>query len=191
VTSDVLVPTPDTELLVLRAVAIARESERPLRVADIGTGSGCIAVAIAHYAGNTEVWASDISHEALEVARRNVAGHGLEARVHLCQGDLMEPLQGEFDIVCANLPYVSSTARLAVEVMAQPARALYAEAGGAALVSRLMEAAPARLNPGGHVLAELDPSILTAVTQAAGRGFASQRLHRDLGGHERMLEAWS
>jgi release factor glutamine methyltransferase len=191
VTADVLVPNPDTEALVQRAVAIAREAERALRMADVGTGSGCIAIAVAHYAGNAEVWATDISPEALEVARRNVARHGLDDRVHLLLGDLMEPLHGEFDIVCANLPYVSSTASLAVEVMAQPARALYAEAGGAALVSRLLEEAPARLNPGGHVLAELDPSILAAVTEVAGRGFASQRVHRDLGGHERVLEAWS
>jgi hypothetical protein len=61
VTRDVLVPNPDTEVLVQRAVAIARETQRPLRVADVGTGSGCIAVSVAHYAQNTEVWASDIS----------------------------------------------------------------------------------------------------------------------------------
>ncbi|HEY1456211.1 MAG TPA: peptide chain release factor N(5)-glutamine methyltransferase [Candidatus Dormibacteraeota bacterium] len=191
VTPDVLVPNPDTEALVQRAVAIARESERALRVADVGTGSGCIAIAVAHYAGNCEVWATDVSREALEVAQRNVARHSLAERVHLSLGDLMEPLRGTFDIVCANLPYVSSTARLALEVMAQPARALYAEAGGAALITRLMEDAPARLNPGAHVLAEVDPSILAAVTQAARRGFAFQRVHRDLGGHERVLEAWS
>jgi release factor glutamine methyltransferase len=83
VTADVLVPNPDTEVLVHRAVAIARETEGALRVADVGTGSGCIAIAIAHYAANTEVWASDISPEALVVAARNVARHDLAERVHL------------------------------------------------------------------------------------------------------------
>ena len=191
VTPDVLVPNPDTEVLVQRAVAIARESERPLRVADVGTGSGCIAIAVAHYAANTDVWASDVSRAALEVAAHNVARHGLADRVHLVQGDLMSAMTGEFDLVCANLPYVAAAAVLPAEVAAQPAGALYAEEGGAALVSRLLTATPARLLPGGRVLAELDPSIATAVVETAGRNFAGHRLLRDWGGHDRVLEAWS
>jgi release factor glutamine methyltransferase len=191
VTPDVLVPNPDTEVLVQRAVAIARESEGPVRVADIGTGSGCIAIAIAHYAGNTEVWASDVSRAALDVAARNVALHHLEARVHLEPGDLMEALTGEFDLVCANLPYVASDARLPAEVLAQPSQALFAEEGGTALVGRLLDQAPARLKSGGRILAELDPAIARAVAERASRDFAGHRLHRDAGGHERVLEAWS
>lgn len=182
VTPDVLVPNPDTEVLVQRAVAIARESERPLRVADVGTGSGCIAIAVAHYAPNSEVWASDMSAAALQVAARNVARHQLADRVHLSCGDLMSPLPGDFDLVCANLPYVDPAARLPAEVTAQPAQALYAAEGGAALVARLLAEAPPRLRPGGRVLAEIDPSI-------AGR-FAGHRIHRDLGGRERVLETW-
>jgi release factor glutamine methyltransferase len=191
VTPAVLVPNPDTEVLVQRAVALAREAARPFRVADIGTGSGCIAVAVAHYAPEVEVWATDISAEALEVAGRNVAKHGLDSRVHLACGDLIEPLEGAFDLVCANLPYLPATSQLAPEVMAQPRTALYAGQGGAELVTRLLAAAPSRLKPGGRVLAELDPSILAAVLEAAQRGFTGQRIHHDLGGHERVLEAWS
>ena len=191
VTPDVLVPNPDTEVLVQRAVAIAREAEGAVRVADIGTGSGCIAVAVAHYAPNAEVWASDISPEALQVAARNVSVHRLKDRVHLACGDLLQPLPGPFDIVCANLPYLSAAARLPAEVMAQPAHALFADRDGAALVSRLIHVAPAHLAPGGRVLAELDASILAAVTGAAGEAFKSHRIHRDLGGHERVLETWS
>jgi release factor glutamine methyltransferase len=191
VTADVLVPNPDTEVLVQRAVAIARESERPLRVADVGTGSACIAIAVARYAGNTEVWASDVSRAALEVAARNVARHDVVDRVHLQQGDLLAALAGEFDIVCANLPYVAADSRLPAEVTAQPAGALYAAGGGATLVTRLLDDAPARLRPGGRVLAELDPSIADAVLKSAARNFAGHRMHRDLGGHDRLLEAWS
>jgi release factor glutamine methyltransferase len=191
VTPDVLVPNPDTEVLVQRAVAIARESDRPLRVADVGTGSGCIAIAVAHYAPNTEVWASDVSGEALEVAGRNVARHHLGDRIHLEHGDLLQPLAGEFDLVCANLPYVAAGTSLPAEVTAQPARALYAEQGGAALVSRLLDEAPTRLKPGGRVLAEVDPTMIGAASESAGRKFAGQRTHRDLRGHERVLEAWS
>jgi release factor glutamine methyltransferase len=191
VTPEVLVPNPDTEVLVQRAVELAREASRPMRVADVGTGSGCIAIAIAHYAPNTEVWASDVSAEALAVAGRNVERHQVGHRVHLESGDLMQPLAGKFDLVCANLPYVAIGANLPAEVAAQPARALHAGAGGAALVTRLLDDAPARLKPGGHVLAELDPAILEAATASAARHFAGHRVHRDIGGHERVLEAWS
>lgn len=191
VTPAVLVPNPDTEVLVQRAVAIAREAEGPVRVADVGTGSGCIAISIAHYASSSEVWATDISTEALEVAARNVARHDVGDRVHLEHGDLLQPLTGTFDLICANLPYVAAGSRLAAEVVAQPARALYAENEGAALVTRLLDEAPARLNPSGRVLAELDPAILSEVRDSAGKNFGGHRIHRDLGGHERVLEAWS
>ena len=186
VTPDVLIPNPDTEVLVQRAVVIAREADGPLRVADVGTGSGNIAIAIAHYAANTEVWASDISREALDVAARNVARHHLDARVHLVFGDLMDPLPGELDLLCANLPYVDSAAHLPAEVAAQPARALYAEDGGAALVRRLLEEAPAHLKPGARILAEIDPSIEPALHASA----MSSRIHRDLAGHARVIELW-
>jgi len=191
VTPDVLVPNPDTEVLVQRAVAIAREHEGPVRVADVGTGSGCIAVAVAHYAANTEVWATDVSDGALEVARRNAARHGVAERTHFERGDLMSHLAGSFDLVCANLPYLAAETKLAAEVVAQPAGALYAEEGGAALVTRLLAEAPSRLASGGRILAEIDPAILVAVTDATVRAFPHHRVHRDLGGHERVIEAWS
>jgi len=190
VTAAVLVPNPDTEVLVQRAVAIARESAGPFRVADIGTGSGCIAIAIAHYAPSTEVWATDVSGEALAVAGRNIAKHRLSARVHLERGDLMQPLAGKFDLVCANLPYVADGTTLPAEVTAQPAGALYAESGGAAVIDRFLDEAPARLGPRGRVLAELDPSVVQAVSQSAERNFAGHRVHRDINGRERVLEAW-
>ncbi len=190
VTPAVLVPNPDTEVLVQRAVALAREADAA-RVADVGTGSGCIAVAVAHYAPSAEVWASDVSAGALEVASRNVARHGLEGRVHLAQGDLLEPMPGSFDLVCANLPYLPPGFTPTPEVAAQPAAALYADDGGAALVIKLIEMTPARLVPGGRLLAEIDPAIAGAVAAAAGRRFGEQRLHRDLAGHVRVIEAWS
>jgi release factor glutamine methyltransferase len=194
VTPAVLVPNPDTEVLVQLAVALAREARHPLRVADVGTGSGCIAVAVAHYAPDVEVWAGDLSSQALEVAARNVAKHSLEQRIHLACGDLLKALPGTFDLVCANLPYLTAGLPLPAEVLAQPSTALYAGADGAdgaELVMRLIEEAPARLNPGGRVLLEVDPSILSRVLETAARNFSERRIHHDLGGHERVLEAWS
>jgi release factor glutamine methyltransferase len=191
VTPAVLVPNPDTEVLVQRAVAIARQANEALRVADVGTGSGCIAIAIAHYAPAVEVWASDVSREALEVASRNVARHGLVERVHLACGDLLDPLIGNFDLICANLPYVAPGSDLPREVTAQPHSALYADQGGSALVLRLLAAAPARLNPGGRLLAEVSPEIVSEITDAAARKVSNHIVHRDLGGRERVVEAWS
>jgi release factor glutamine methyltransferase len=187
----VLVPNPDTEVLVQRAIAIAREAARPLRAADVGTGSGCIAIALAHYAPNVQVVASDVDEQALEIAAHNVEAHGLAARVQLVTGDLMARLTGSFDLVCANLPYLAAGSRLAPEVVAQPAGALYAEESGSALVARLLAEVPGRLQPGGHLLAEIDPSILPAVVEVADRRFAGHRVHRDLAGRERVLETWS
>ena len=191
VTPSVLVPNPDTEVLVQLAVAWAREAASAVRMADVGTGSGCIGVAVAHYAPSVEVWASDISGVALEVAARNVSKHSLEQRIHLACGDLMEPLPGTFDLVCANLPYVAAGAELPPEVRSQPSVALYAGGDGAELVARLLEVAPARLNAGGRLLAEIDPSIAAAMAGVAEKNFAGHRIHNDLGGHERVLEAWS
>ena len=191
VTPDVLVPNPDTELLVQRAVEIARESRFDLRVADVGTGTGCIAISIAHYAANADVWASDISPEALAVAARNVARHHVGDRVHLACGDLLEPLAGEFDLLCGNLPYVDAAAPLPAEVTAQPARALYAREGGASLVARFIAQAPGHLKPGATLLAEIDPGIATGLVAAAEKTFSGHRLHRDIQGHERVLELWS
>jgi release factor glutamine methyltransferase len=191
VTHAVLIPNPDTEVLVQRAVELAREAGKPLRVADVGTGSGCIAIAIAHYAPNVQVVASDVAPDALEVAALNVAAHGLSDRVELVCGDLMAPLVGAFDLVCANLPYVAAGSVLAPEVVAQPARAIFAEDHGSALVTRLLAESPDRLNPGGRLLAELDPSIASTAVDGANRHFAGHRIHSDLAGHQRVLEAWS
>jgi release factor glutamine methyltransferase len=191
VTPAVLVPNPDTEVLVQEAIALARAANRPVRMADVGTGSGCIAVAVAHYAPNVTVVASDVAPDALEVAARNIATHGLGHRVQLVCGDLTTPLAGSFDLVCANLPYVAAGARLAAEVVAQPAGALYAEEGGSALVGRLLAEAPARLKPGGRVLAEVDPSMVALAVEAARGAFHHHRVLKDLGGRERVLEAWS
>ncbi len=191
VTPDVLVPNPDTEVLVQRAVAISRDAGGSVRAADVGTGSGCIAVALAHYAANVEVWAGDVSEAALAVAARNVRKHGLEERVHLLCGDLMQPISGQFDLVCANLPYVREGAELPPEVKAQPAVALYAAQDGAELVVRLLHEAASRLRPHGRVLAELDPAIAAAAIAAAESAYAGHRLHRDLAGNERVIEAWS
>jgi release factor glutamine methyltransferase len=190
VTPAVLVPNPDTEVLVQRAVSWARERGGPVRVADVGTGSGCIAVAIGHYVPAATIFATDDDPAALAVAERNVRAHGLEDRVTLLEGDLLDPLPGGLDLVCANLPYVPEGTALPPEVAAQPAHALFAAEGGAALIRRLLGSSPGRLRPGGALLAEIDPSLRDALLGGL-EGYAGHRFHRDLAGHLRVLEAWT
>lgn len=190
VTPDVLVPNPDTEPLVVRAIARARERGGPLRAADVGTGSGCIAVAIAHYVPGAAVCATDISPAALAVARRNAERLGVGERVAFAEGSLLEPAAGPFDLVCANLPYLPSGGELPPEVLAQPRQALFGGPRGSELVVALLEQAVAKLAPAGAVLAEIDPRVLGDVMPVAAALYAGHRLHRDLGGHERVLEAW-
>jgi len=188
VTPEVLVPNPDTEVLVLRAIAWARERAGPLRVADVGTGSGCIAAALAHYVPELEIWASDDDLGALTVARRNLATHGLASRVTVVQGDLLEPLPADLALICANLPYLAEDSQLPPEVVAQPRHALIAADAGTALVRRLLREAPSHLSAGALVLLEVDPGIATAVVDELG-SYASHRFHRDLQGQVRVLEA--
>ena len=185
VTPDVLVPNPDTEVLVQRAVEWGRTRRGgALRFADIGTGSGCIAVAIAHYLPEATVDATDISEPAVAVAAGNAERHGVGERVRFFQGELAEPLAGPYDAVLANLPYIVEGTALPAAVTAQPAIALF---GGAELVNRLLQVAPGLLAPGGIALLEVDPAITAALKV---EGFAGWKLHRDLGGHDRVLEAW-
>jgi release factor glutamine methyltransferase len=195
----VLVPNPDTETLVVRAIELLRARvERggggrgtgtSARVADVGTGSGCIAVSVAHYLPEAEVVASDVSEAALAVARHN-AERLVPGRVEFFQGSLLDVLPGDFDLICANLPYLAEWAELPAEVRAQPAEALFAGEDGAEQVRRLLEAAPARLRPGGVLLAEADAQVFAKLRPLVERLYEGHRVHRDLGGHERVLEAW-
>ena len=190
VTPDVLVPNPDTEVLVQRAVAWARERGGDLVLADIGTGSGCIAISVAHYVPEARVIATDVDAAALEIARRNVQRLGVADRVEFREGDLLNALPGPVDAILANLPYLDEDAQpLPAEVLAQPRRALFTGEGGAALLLKLLEAAPANLKQGGVLLAEIDPGILEPVEAAARARFGDVRVHKDLGGLERLLEA--
>ena len=187
VTPDVLVPNPDTETLVQLAVTWARENPARRRFADVGTGSGCIAVALAHFLPDAEVFASDVSAEALAVAARNAARNSVADRVHLTQGDLLHPAPEGLDAVCANLPYLEEGTVLPGEVLAQPKQALF---GGDRLVRRLLEEAPAKLTAGGAVFAEVDPSIAAPMLELADRTYARAALYKDLAGLDRVLVAW-
>ena len=111
----------------------------------------------------------------------------MRERVHLAQGDLLQPAPSGLDAICANLPYVAEDADLPAEVLVQPRQALF---GGDRLVRRLLEEAPGRLAPGGVVFAEIDPAIAGGLSELAGRTYAKAVVHKDLAGLERVLVAW-
>jgi release factor glutamine methyltransferase len=159
----VMTPRQATEHLVERA--LARLGSAPARVADIGSGSGAIAVAIALRAPDVEVWATDRSEAAVELTRANVARYGLGQRVHVVQGDLLEPVPGLLDLVVANLPYLPERLRLEsryADLRAEPAAAVFAPGDGLGPYRRLLEASAHRLTDRGALLVQFRGRILEA-----------------------------
>ncbi len=182
----VLIPRPETELLV--AAALSLELADGALVADIGAGSGCIAVTIAAERPQWRVVATDRSLAALAIAQRNRQAHGVA--LPLLQGDLAVALAGGFDLVLANLPYIPRglLAELPVEVQHDPAAALDGGAGGLELVQRLLSDLPRLLAPGGSALLELGEDQADAVAlQATGLGLREERRVKDLGGCDRLV----
>jgi release factor glutamine methyltransferase len=181
VTPDVLVPRPETEILVEQTLA-----KPGLTVLELGTGSGCVAVALSM---RFAVTATDNSPRALEVARRNAQRH--HARVDFILGDLYEGVQRRFDIIASNPPYIRSAefSTLPPEVRAEPRNSLDGGPDGLAIVRRIIAEAPEHLASGGHLLIEIGAGQAAEVcARFEQAGFAGIRTHRDLGGIERVVE---
>ncbi len=189
----VLVPRPDTETLVAEAISILSRRTAPASVAaDVGCGSGAIAVALAASLPGLVVHAVDQSPSAVALTRTNADRHGLGARVRVHHGDLAAPLPEPVDLIAANLPYVRSGELPALEPevsMFEPAEALDGGKDGLDLVRRLLLEAPAHLRPGAAVLLELDPRQFSSARAFAAEAMpaAHARSVRDLAGRERVL----
>ncbi|HJZ71163.1 MAG TPA: peptide chain release factor N(5)-glutamine methyltransferase [Vicinamibacterales bacterium] len=153
----VLIPRPATELIVEAVLGLFADRRARLRIADVCTGCGCVAVALAHERSAASIVASDISFEALAVARRNAAQHGVADRIRLLHTDLLDGVEGSFDAIVANPPYVVDDAAPALQPEVrdhEPAVALFGGADGLGLVTRLIAAAPRRLRAGGVLIFE-------------------------------------
>ncbi|MBW7920093.1 MAG: peptide chain release factor N(5)-glutamine methyltransferase [Anaerolineae bacterium] len=200
VTPDVLIPRPETELLAEQAILWLQS--RPvtnlssLRAADVGTGSGCIAVALAKHVPDARVLATDLSLPALQVARRNAHKHGVAARVDFVQCDLLPPrpsplpTESHFDVICANLPYIPTSALSGLSVFDhEPALALDGGSDGLDPIRRLLKIAPEWLAPDGLILLEIESRQGMAAVSLAYDSFekATINLRRDLAGRERLL----
>jgi release factor glutamine methyltransferase len=188
----VLVPRPETELIIERALAWVKErGSPPAIIADIGTGSGCLAVTLAIQFPEARVWAVDLSADALEVAQINVARHGVGDRVRLLHGDGFGPLAPPIDLIVSNPPYtildeVDENVR-----RWEPHLALDGGHGdGFAIPARLITEAPHYLATGGALLMEIAAWQGAAALDAARESFphAAIAVHRDLAGLDRVLE---
>jgi release factor glutamine methyltransferase len=193
VTPDVLIPRPETEHLVEKVVELVASFHAP-RIVDVGTGSGAIAVSIAHDWPEAEITAIDLSPAALEVARGNAERFGCADCIRFLQGDLLTPVAGErFEIIVSNPPYVPETDRatLAVEVRDhEPALALFAGLDGLAIYRRLIPQAFAALTPGGFFALEIGFGQSEAVRALlASSGFEQIEFTPDLQGILRVVSA--
>ncbi|RME87431.1 MAG: peptide chain release factor N(5)-glutamine methyltransferase, partial [Anaerolineae bacterium] len=159
VTPDVLIPRPETELLVEHAIEwLTAHPERRL-AADVGTGSGCIAIALAVHVPDLSVIATDISAAALEVARRNARRLDVGERIRFICCDLLPEPSEPLDLLCANLPYIPSATLRDLDVYRrEPTLALDGGPDGLDLIRRLLTIAPRYLSPGGLILLEIEAS---------------------------------
>jgi release factor glutamine methyltransferase len=199
ITADCLIPRPETELLVQRAIEFLRTREGVQFVCDLCTGSGCIAVAICKNFPDARVIATDISAGTLEVAARNVEKHELHERIELLQGDLFEPLVEqldvtEFDLIVCNPPYVSSAEyeTLAKNVRDyEPKSALLAGADGLDVYRRLIEKVDQFLKPGSALMLEIGYAQGPAVRQLLEQtgAFAEIRIEKDPHDNDRVVTA--
>ncbi len=187
----VLIPRPETELLVELAVNwLAARSGRQ-RVIDLGTGSGAIAIAIARRIRAARIVAIDRDQRTLAVARRNIARQRVASRVRLLKSDLLSKAPA-CDLLVANLPYLSAARRRAWQrdLGYEPIRALDGGRDGLDLIRRTLEQAPAKIQPGGALLFECDPGQPRRITALAARQWpaATVRVHQDLAGRDRVVE---
>jgi release factor glutamine methyltransferase len=190
VTPAVLVPRPETELLVERALALRDEEFG--RVVDLGTGSGAIALTLASERPGWQVAATDVSEEALAIARSNAESLDLK-RVQFFQGSWFEPLVGRtFDLIVSNPPYVAEDdpAMHDPALRHEPRGALTPGGDGMASLRAIIAVAPDYLERDGWLLLEHGSDQAAEVTrELVARGLRHVRSHRDLAGHERMTEA--
>lgn len=185
----VLIPRPESELLVEKAISICR-SRAVSRIADIGTGCGAIAISLALNLPAVTVYATDISPQALEVAGENCRRHGVTDRVILLQGDMLEPLPEPIDMIIANLPYVRVSDIPATGPLSfEPGLALNGGADGLDRIKLLCRQAGEKLHKNGSMLLEIGQGQVDAVKDILDKLFPSALIECDcdLAGIERVI----
>jgi len=189
VNPDVLIPRPETELLVERAIQFAHTIRNPL-IIDVGTGCGAIAISLAAELPGSRVVASDISMPALKTAQENTHQHNL-LNVHFVQSDLLTAIHIQFDLICANPPYIPRKLLDTLEVSKwEPRLALDGGQDGMDAINQLLKQAQSRITPEGTLLLEIEATLGKATLEAARNAFpyASCQIITDLSGKDRIIE---
>ena len=177
ISPDVLIPRPETELLVDHALAFLKTKSASQQCVDVGTGSGCIPVAIAKHSSKANFLALDISESALAIARKNVNTHGLDAKITCIPSYLLNQVTGPFDLLCANLPYIPSERLPELSVSKkEPLLALDGGQDGLKFIDPFLAQAKVRMNPGSCLLAEIDASLANQLIKLAGMHFPGARI---------------
>lgn len=188
----VLIPRPDTEVLVAKVIdKYGVKNERKI-IADVGTGSGCIAVALARNLSRAKIYAVDVSEEALAVAKINIEKHKAQKQIKLLAGDLLEPLPEKVDIIVSNPPYIArgEIGNLKPTVVDhEPRQALLAGSEGLQFYQKILGQACDYLRPKGFIALEIDPLVAKQVFQLAQKYFphSTPQIKKDLAGRERVL----
>ena len=186
-----MIPRADTEILVEAVIEISKIKKHPLKILEIGTGSGCIAVSIAYYLKNTFIVASDISQKALEIARTNAIKHGVCKRVEFIKSDLFDNLKIHgFDFIISNPPYImrKEIAYLQPEVKDyEPRTALDGGVDGLDFYRGISQKAPLYLKAGGILAFEVGINQAAEVSGLLGRGFSEIKIQKDLAGIDRVV----
>jgi release factor glutamine methyltransferase len=191
VSPDVLIPRPETELIIEEAIAATPVRDAVHRIVDVGTGSGCLAVALAIEFPSASVVAIDCSRAALAVAERNCTRHNVTKRVSVLESDLLNGLSGSADLIVANPPYVRNGDAPALQPEVgrhEPATALFGGTDGLGLIRRLLAEAPAHLADGGQLIFEFgagqDDDVVDACRLA---GWTVDHVREDLQGIPRVV----
>jgi release factor glutamine methyltransferase len=190
-TPAVLIPRPETELLVERGIRWLRLHPPQHKVVDVGTGSGCIGIALAKNIPELHLLLTDISSDALNVARFNAEKYSLLDRLEFVQADLLEGVAGPFDLICTNLPYIPTPMMRKLPVAKrEPWLALDGGLRGTQVISRLLEQARGKLVSGGLMLLEIESSQGKEVKSLAQAKYPASKVQvlRDLSGLDRYVE---
>ena len=195
VNADVLIPRPETEHVVMAALDVASQFDSAV-IADIGTGSGAIAVTLAHQLANSTIWATDVSPSAIAVAERNANAHQVHERIRFAEGHLLAPLPEGLSphIVVSNPPYIGRSEVSTVDQSVrdyEPDIALFGGDHGTDVIEPLVKAAAKRLLPGGFLIFETSPLIFDRCLEFVKleSAFESAQSIKDFAGHLRVIQA--
>lgn len=190
VSPSVLIPRPETELLVDTALSWLEQNQSSRRAIDVGVGSGCISISLCKHISDLSMVGVDLFENALAVAQKNVFLHQLQNQIELIHSDLLTSVETEFNLICANLPYIPTETLQTLRVIKhEPVSALDGGEDGLNLIDRLLHQAVTRLIPGGLVLLEIEANQGDSSRLLARACFpkASIEVKPDLAGHPRLL----